>query len=73
MMDRRVSSDSVAPLVIGAVTALEGAREAVRKLSRRHLPDDPEIRSMLRESLAHGAASLRALEHALQVLRDRLG
>ncbi len=61
------------PLVIGALTALDGAREAMIRLSRGHLPDDRAARALLRAGVDHAIESLRSVADALLELWRRLG
>ncbi len=64
---------NVVPLVFGALTALDGAREAVVRLSRGSLPEDRAARAMLRAGVDHAVETLRSLADALVELRRRLG
>ncbi len=62
----------VAPLVLGALTALDGAREAVVRLGRRRLPEDRAARALLRAGVDHALETLRSVADALLELRRRL-
>jgi len=64
--------NALAPLVIGTVTALSGARDAVEALSRSQLPDDPALRALLRRGVDDGLRALRTLAAALLAFRRRL-